>query len=453
MALALYRKYRPKNFDDLIGQESIRTTILEALKRGKLSHAYLFSGPRGTGKTSTARLVARAIQCKNRKETGEACEKCEVCLLNVKNELIDLIEIDAASNRGIDDIRELREKIRFAPSIASSKVYIIDEVHMLSKEAFNALLKSLEEPPSHVYFILATTELNKIPETIISRCQRYEFKRITDKFIVERLKHICENENIEADLGALEMIAKYADGGLRDAVSLLEQFSNEKITEEVIKDRLGLSDHQYCDALYGALGSGDAQKGLEVISTIHGEGYNLQDFTTAFLGLLRNKLHEAVYGQKQNIIPKILNWITVFDEAWVKLKHASISELPLEIAVIRATQNIEKTHHEEIPQQAKRQEGLVHIDAIKMKIPQILQDVPSTAIRQSFQTGNLVDMNGKILKFLFSSQFHFEKVNSPDGVVGIQGAFQKHLGAEIKVICELDPAIKELGWDLIEENA
>lgn len=453
MALALYRKYRPKNFDDLVGQESIRITILEALKRGKLSHAYLFSGPRGTGKTSTARLVARAIQCKNRKETGEACETCETCQLNARNELIDLIEIDAASNRGIDDIRELREKIRFAPSMASSKVYIIDEVHMLSKEAFNALLKSLEEPPSHVYFILATTEINKIPETIISRCQRYEFKRISDKYIVERLKHICENENIDADLGALEMIAKYADGGLRDAVSLLEQFSNEKVSEEIIRDRLGLTDHQYCDALYGALGSGDAQKGLEIIATIHREGYNLQDFTTSFLGLLRNKLHEAVYAQKQNVIPKILNWISFFDEAWMKLKHASISELPLEIAIIRATQNIEKTHGEEAPQQVKRPEGLVHIDAVKMKIPQILHDVDSVSIRQSFQTGNLVDMQGKVLKFLFSSKFHFEKVNSPEGISGVQNAFQKHLGAEIKVICELDPAIKELGWDLIEENS
>jgi DNA polymerase-3 subunit gamma/tau len=453
MALALYRKYRPKNFDDLVGQESIRITILEALKRGKLSHAYLFSGPRGTGKTSTARLVARAIQCKNRKETGEACESCETCQLNIKNELIDLIEIDAASNRGIDDIRELREKIRFAPSMATSKVYIIDEVHMLSKEAFNALLKSLEEPPSHVYFILATTEINKIPETIISRCQRYEFKRISDKYLVERLKHICENENIDADLGALEMIAKYADGGMRDAVSLLEQFSNEKVTEEIIRDRLGLTNHQYCDSLYGALGSGDAQKGIEIIATIHREGYNLQDFATSFLGLLRNKLHEAVYGQKQNIIPKILNWIEFFDDAWVKLKHASISELPLEIAIIRATQGSEKIKTEEIPQQTKRQEGLVHIDAVKAKLPQILHDIENSALRQSFQTGNLVDMNGKVLKFLFSSQFHFDKVNGAEGIGGIQNAFQKYLGTEIKVICELDPAIKELGWDLIEENS
>jgi DNA polymerase-3 subunit gamma/tau len=325
MSLALYRKYRPRSFDDLVGQRAVRHTLMQALKQQKLSHAYLFAGPRGTGKTSTARLIAKAIQCLTPQESGAPCDTCEICQLNLKGELIDLVEIDAASNRGIDEIRELREKIRFSPSYAKAKVYIIDEVHMLTKEAFNALLKSLEEPPEHVTFILATTEIHKIPETIISRCQRYDFRRISEDEIVDRLEHIVDAESLQADRNALSLLAKHADGGMRDAISLLEQFSGEKVTEELVKERLGLGHHQACDALYGALGSQDTQKGLAVIESLHNEGYNLSQFTTSFLGLLRHKLHEAIQHDKRSVVPKLLDWIDHFDGAWMKLKRASIA--------------------------------------------------------------------------------------------------------------------------------
>lgn len=453
MSFALYRKYRPQTFEHLIGQTAVRTTLLEALKKGKLSHAYLFSGPRGTGKTTSARLIAKAIQCENRKENGEPCEECHICLTNSRGENMDLIEIDAASNRGIDDIRDLREKIRFAPSLAKSKVYIIDEVHMLSKEAFNALLKSLEEPPVNVYFILATTEIHKIPETIISRCQRYDFKRIGEKQIVERLKYIAEAENIDFEIEALELLAKSADGGMRDAISLMQQFSNGVLSAEIVRERLGLSNDQNCESLYGALGSGDTQKGLKIIQDLHLEGYDLQEFTSSFLALLRSKMHDAVFEQKQAILPNILNWISLFDEAWMKLKKTSIATLPLEIALIRATQKFE-LGVQPVRKEASplRQDALIHIEGIKKQIPDILKAVENVSIRASFQTGNLINIDSKILKFQFSSKFHYDKVNSPEGVVTIESAVKKILGPEFNILFELDPAVKEMDWEVIEEK-
>lgn len=454
MSFALYRKYRPQTFEHLVGQTSIRITLLEALKTGKISHAYLFSGPRGTGKTSAARLIAKAIQCEKRTENGEPCNSCEICLSTSSNENIDIIEIDAASNRGIDDIRELRDKIRFAPTLAKSKVYIIDEVHMLSKEAFNALLKSLEEPPSQVYFVLATTEIHKIPDTIISRCQRYDFKRISEKQLVERLKFIAESENVDFELEALDILAKSADGGMRDAISLLQQFSNGKLTSEIVKQRLGMSSLQNCEALYAALGGGDTEKALKIIENLHKDGMDLQDFTVSFLQILRGKLHEAIFEQKQNVVPKILNRINLFDEAWLKLKKTSIATLPLEIAIIRATQKSEAPVQQSAPPvQIRRQEGLLHIEAVKRQMVQVLKEIENVSIRTSFQTGNLVSIESKILKFQFSSRFHYDKVNSAEGIVSIESAIKKHIGQDFNILLELDPAVRDLGWDVVEEQS
>ncbi len=469
---ALYRKYRPQSFGDLQGQNVIRSTLTQALKQNKVVHAYLFSGPRGTGKTSTARLIAKAIQCEKRLETGEPCETCEICILNNKGELIDLVEIDAASNRGIDEIRDLREKIRFAPTRAKSKVYIIDEVHMLTKEAFNALLKSLEEPPSHVYFILATTEIHKIPETIISRCQRYEFKRISEKDLTNQLKWIAEKEGLEAEPAALELLAKYAEGGMRDAISIFEQLATEPLTEELVRERLGLTNHQSCEELFAALGSADAKKGLDVIENLYKDGYDLQQFTTAFLGLLRGKLHSAVIERKQSVVPKLLAWTTLFDDAWMKLKKASIATLPLEMAVIRATHSGEvvAVAAPALMEQTKRVEGLassgalVHLDAIKKQLPKIYENISSPAVRNSFQTGQVKDLRGKQVVFVFTTQFHLQKVQVPSAFVDIETALQKVLGSEFKLLFELEeaaaPAVpvasvpldaESMGWDTVEE--
>lgn len=470
--MALYRKYRPQSFDDLKGQSSIQTTLLEALKQNKLVHAYLFSGPRGTGKTTTARLIAKAIQCEKRLETGEACGTCEICQINAKSELVDLVEIDAASNRGIDEIRDLREKIRFAPTRAHSKVYIIDEVHMLTKEAFNALLKSLEEPPSHVYFILATTELHKIPETILSRCQRYDFKRISDREIADRLEYIAKKEKIEFEPIALELLAKHAEGGMRDAISLFEQFATEILTEDRVRQKLGLTSHQSCEELFAALGSADGEKGLKVIEQLYQEGADLQQFTTSFLSYLRGKLHAAVKEKKNAVIPKLLDWAELFDDAWMKLKRASIATLPLEVAVLRATQAKETVQVESTAPtpivaavQSKRPEGLVHLDAIRAQMPAVLAAISTPMTRSSFKTGQLKDVKGEHLTFVFSTRFHLSKVEGPEALVEIENAFKKVLAQETKIHFELEeimaapvtaPATAaldsaDIGWDTVEE--
>lgn len=483
--MALYRKYRPQSFDDLKGQSSIQTTLLEALKQSKLVHAYLFSGPRGTGKTTTARLIAKAIQCEKRLETGEACGTCEICLINAKGELVDLVEIDAASNRGIDEIRDLREKIRFAPTRASSKVYIIDEVHMLTKEAFNALLKSLEEPPSHVYFILATTELHKIPETILSRCQRYDFKRISERELVERLEYIAKQEKIEFEPVALELLAKHAEGGMRDAISLFEQFATEVLTEARVRDKLGLTSHQSCEELFAALGSADGEKGLKVIEKLYQEGADLQQFTTSFLSYLRGKIHTAVKEKKNAVIPKLLDWAELFDDAWVKLKRASIATLPLEVAILRATQAKEAVSAPAMapsaapikntvapvpsPVPSKRPEGLaggVHLEAIRAQLPAVLAAITTPMTRSSFKTGQLKDVQGEHLTFVFSTRFHLSKVEGPEATVEIENAFKKVLAQETKIHFVLEEILAaplatsvasnavdstDIGWDTVEE--
>ena len=237
--LALYRKYRPTNFDDLVGQNEISSIIKNAILSDRISHAYLFSGPRGTGKTSTAKIIAKMINCSNLSEEGIPCDKCPSCLNFNSN--TDIVEIDAASNNGVDEIRELRDKVNLVPTYGKYKIYIIDEVHMLTTQAFNALLKTLEEPPKHVIFILATTEYYKIPVTVSSRCQKFQFLKFSNEDIVNRLVYIAEKENININKDALVEVARLSDGGLRDAINMLDQLSSYKNDNINVEDVYKLS--------------------------------------------------------------------------------------------------------------------------------------------------------------------------------------------------------------------
>jgi DNA polymerase-3 subunit gamma/tau len=279
--LALYRKYRPQTFTDIIGQEAVVQILKNAIASNKLAHAYVFSGPRGTGKTSMARILAKALNCREG-ISATPCLKCDLCLRIASGEALDVFEIDAASNRGIDEIRDLREKIRFAPVEGKYKIYIIDEVHMLTDPAFNALLKTLEEPPENTLFILATTEPHKIPVTILSRCQRLDFKRLTIPQLIEQLKKITKAEGIDIDDKALTLIAKNSEGGMRDSVSLLDQvfsFKGAKITADDVISLLGSADVMSIAKLTDLLSRGDSGSALSYLEELIISGKNVQQLT------------------------------------------------------------------------------------------------------------------------------------------------------------------------------
>ncbi|RLT43711.1 MAG: DNA polymerase III subunit gamma/tau [Chloroflexi bacterium] len=355
MAQALYRKWRSRTFDEVVGQEHVTQTLRNALRDNRVAHAYLFSGPRGTGKTSTARILAKALNC-----TGPAddrpCDVCPTCVAISEGRMLDLIEIDAASNNSVDDVRELRDKVGFRPSEGSYKIYIIDEVHMLSTNAFNALLKTLEEPPPHARFILATTEPHKIPATVHSRCQRFDFRRIPVVEIAAHLRHIATEENIAAEDGALTAIARSAQGCMRDAISLLDQMTSygaEAISLEQVHDVLGSVASESVSAFVDALAEQNVATGLRLIHSLLLGGASLQEFTTQVVehlrgvlllqmtadsGLLDDRSPETVKRmqvQAQKLTqPQTLYAVKRFGEAIGELKGGYQPQLPLELALI-----------------------------------------------------------------------------------------------------------------------
>ena len=277
---ALYRKFRPITFSELVGQEHITRTLKNQIMADRVGHAYLFNGGRGTGKTSSAKILARAINCLNPKD-GEPCNECEICKGAINGSLTDIVEMDAASNNIVEDIRSIREEVNFLPTKAKYRVYIIDEVHMLSSGAFNALLKTLEEPPEHVKFILATTEPQKLPATILSRCQRFDFKRISNEDIIKRLKTVCEESKIEITEGALNIISVLAEGAMRDALSILErciQDGENKIDEDKIKDLVGIPKVIFVHNILEAIIEYDIDKTLQSMDEILNQGKDLNNF-------------------------------------------------------------------------------------------------------------------------------------------------------------------------------
>ena len=287
--VALYRKYRPKKFDDVIGQKVTVEILKNSIINNKISHAYLFNGPRGTGKTSVAKIFARSVNCLNNKN-GDACGTCELCKKIQEND-VDIIEIDAASNNGVEEIREIRSKVKLLPAVAKYKVYIIDEVHMLSTGAFNALLKTLEEPPSHVIFILATTEIHKIPLTILSRCQRFDFNKVNSEEMFAKLKQICKLEKKDISDNILKLIVKLSDGGCRDAINLLDQvlsLSSENITEDEIYDMQGITSEDKIIDFLNTILENDIVGGMKFLDSFVNSGKNLNGIVEQLLILLHN---------------------------------------------------------------------------------------------------------------------------------------------------------------------
>ena len=333
MYQALYRKYRSQTFGQLVGQEVIATTLRQAVEQGKISHAYLFSGPRGTGKTSVAKIFAKAMNCPNQKG-GEPCNECYICEAITNGSLEDVIEIDAASNNGVDEIRDIRDKSTYAPSLAPHKVYIIDEVHMLSTGAFNALLKTLEEPTENVVFILATTELHKIPATILSRVQRFEFKSIKTPAIQDHLKAVLDKEGIDYEEEAVAIIARRAEGGMRDALSILDQAlsltAGAQLTTATAEEITGSISQEALDLYVAALAVQDATAALDQLNLIFDNGKNMARFVTDLLQYLRDLLIVQTGGENLHVSERFnqnlaIPQATLF--AWIDLATRSLADI------------------------------------------------------------------------------------------------------------------------------
>ena len=333
MYQALYRKYRSQTFGQLVGQEVIATTLRQAVEQGKISHAYLFSGPRGTGKTSVAKIFAKAMNCPNQKG-GEPCNECYICEAITNGSLEDVIEIDAASNNGVDEIRDIRDKSTYAPSLAPHKVYIIDEVHMLSTGAFNALLKTLEEPTENVVFILATTELHKIPATILSRVQRFEFKSIKTPAIQNHLKAVLDKEGIDYEEEAVAIIARRAEGGMRDALSILDQAlsltGEAQLTTATAEEITGSISQEALDLYVAALSAQDATAALDQLNLIFDNGKNMARFVTDLLQYLRDLLIVQTGGENLHVSERFnqnlaIPQATLF--AWIDLATRSLADI------------------------------------------------------------------------------------------------------------------------------
>ena len=510
MSESIYRKYRPKNFSKIIGQEHIVRTLTNAIKNDRIGHAYLFTGPRGTGKTSIARILAKTVNCEKSKE-AISCEKCPACKVINEGRSLDIIEIDAASNTGVDNIRELRETVALPPTSLKYKAYIIDEVHMLSTGAFNALLKTLEEPPRHVIFILATTEIHKVPETIISRCQRFDFSRLPIQNIIEKLSLIAKEEKIKIEKEALEMIALSAEGGMRDAESLLSQIislEDKNITVSEVKEITGATDRKFVEELARLIIEKNSASAISKINSLLEEGYDLQVFNKSFINYLRQlmllkispelrshfsfemtqeQVSRMLEQSKKIELSRIISSINLFLEAHNKILSFMLPQLPLEIAIIKATQTFPETINNE--QETQNREDIPQVKQASIKStppseenasicqssneairkageekraetsPKNIADLEIGKVRESWNKllSDVRPLNHSINALLLNCQilgvkgnmvtigtpfsFYQERLDDPINKLTIETVFSKILGSEIHVRAVIDKSI------------
>lgn len=373
--LSLYRRWRSQSFAEVVGQNHIVQTLKNSLDTGRITHAYLFAGPRGTGKTTLARLYAKGLNCVNG-PSSEFCQECTECVQITQGSSLDVIEIDGASNRGIDEIRELREQVRYAPVNSRYKVYIIDEVHMLTPDAFNALLKTLEEPPERVVFIFATTDPQKIPATILSRCQRYDFKRFSVEEITNHLQYVLTKEGVTPEAGALEIIAEHADGGMRDALGIADQCLaySDRLTADVVSEVLGVAPRSKITAFLQALDQKDAPRLIEHINGLYIDGKDLTLFVHDLLRFLRNGIVHPQTLQDIGITwdsQFILRVMEAFAECEREMRYINDTSVPLELAVLKLIQSVPETSTLEIERLETK------INEMEVKVAQLLKDAAS----------------------------------------------------------------------------
>lgn len=415
---ALYRKWRPSNFDDVKGQDHIVTTLKNQITANRIGHAYLFCGTRGTGKTTIAKIFARTVNCENPVD-GSPCGECASCKAILSGSSMNIMEIDAASNNGVDNIREIKEEVFYPPAEGKYKVYIIDEVHMLSIGAFNALLKTLEEPPSYVIFILATTEANKIPITILSRCQRYDFKRITIDTISDRLKDLMIQEKIEAEDRALRYVAKAADGSMRDALSLLDQciafYYGEKLTYEKTLEILGAMDAEVYSDMLRKIMKQDVAGAVHLLETIVMKGCDINQFVTDFTWYFRNLLlvktsenmedvldmaAEAVARLKEEatmIEPTaIMRYIRIFSELSGQIKYAAQKRILLEMTLIRLCKPSMETDTDSLLERIRNLEEKLEKGIVVTGSSESSVNVTNSEIKQPVKKANPKALSGDI---------------------------------------------------------
>ncbi len=453
---SLYRKYRPKRFSELVGQDHVKRVLIRAIEEEKVSHAYIFAGPRGTGKTTTARILAKALNCENR-QGAEPCGKCYACKAIDEGTFMDIIELDAASNRGIDEIRKLREAASFRPIEGKVKVYIIDEVHMLTKEAFNALLKTLEEPPEHVVFVLATTNLEKVPPTIISRCQVLEFRNLSEDLIYKRLKEIAEKEGINASDDALKFIAKRSMGGMRDALTMLEQtwkFAGSEISLKDVEEALGLVGIETVKRYIDALVSSDVNEIVNVIEEVYRSGKDLSVLVQETIDYLLEEISSGRYeyiGLSKEFLT-ILKDLRFFENKKLYLKTASISMCKnLNPSLKSSEKDTKKTVKSEVKQEKIEKEERFDIAKVEMqkvnveargipkevdKVIEYLKEEGDLSIYVALSMADEIHIEGNKIKVIFSNEkkVHYEVLKQK--IFEAEDAFKKVHGKDYMIEVE-----------------